>query len=244
MLELKFKDKAVGVIGDIHGSFQELFRLLKKVENSVIIIAGDCGVGFSDTKADKIKRFLSSSMTAFLEKRDIHLLLMRGNHDDPSYFNNELIRTDISTDRFILIPDYTYLEIGDINLLCIGGAVSVDRRFRKLDSSYWYDEEMIDMIKIPKMSMVGLDVLITHTMSREYISHKLPAMRDWLKISFQEDKKLALDCEREDLICKQLYEYYTPKLWYHGHYHLSHTTILEDTTIIGLNINELKEIKL
>lgn len=237
---LKFEDKAIGIVGDIHKDFGVLNRLLKKVENSVIFVIGDCGFGFSDTKIPKIKSMISKTFTAFLEKRNLYLIFFRGNHDNPEYFMNPEIRNTISTDRFILVPDYTIVSIDKINILCVGGAVSVDRRFRTTNSDYWYDEEMLD---ITNLENIRVDILLTHTVSKKLISPVLPPMQDWLKISFNVDKKLKIDSKREDMICNTLFEYYYPKLWYHGHYHISHRTPYDECIIIGVNINELVEVK-
>jgi len=241
---LKFENKAIAVIGDIHGTFEVLHTLLKNVENCVVFIAGDCGFGFSDTKVFKIKKMIAKNFDAFLEKRNLHLIFIRGNHDNPEYFLNEDIRKDISNDRFILVPDYTYVEVDTTKILCVGGAVSVDRRFRKLNTDYWYGEEMSNVKHYAEIKNMKIDVLITHAVDRDSIQCNLPPMPDWLKISYDVDKKLALDCDREHKICLELFDYYNPKLWYHGHYHITHRVPIKDSTIIGLNINEIAEIKL
>ena len=241
---LKFENKAIAVIGDIHGNFEVLHKLLKNVENCVVFIAGDCGFGFYDSQIFKIKKMIAKNFKDFLEKRNLYLIFIRGNHDNPEYFLNEDIRQDISTDRFILVPDYTYVEVDNTKILCVGGAVSVDRRFRKLNTDYWYGEEMADIKYYAEIKNIKIDVLITHAVDRNAIQCNLPSMPDWLRISYDVDKKLALDSEREHKICAELFDYYNPKIWYHGHYHIAHRVPIKDSIIIGLNINELAEIKL
>ena len=82
---------------------KKLQQIIKPFENTVFIVVGDCGFGFPETKEDKIRKMLKSNFNTFLEKRNLYLLFIRGNHDDPSYFNNSKYRF---TNRFILIPDY------------------------------------------------------------------------------------------------------------------------------------------
>ena len=55
------------------------------------------------------------------------LILMRGNHDNPDYFENRLI----DYPRMKTIPDYCVIQFSGNNILCIGGAVSIDREYRE-----------------------------------------------------------------------------------------------------------------
>jgi len=87
------------------------------------------------------------------------------------------------------------------------------------------------------------DILCTHTINREFIQYLLPITPQWLRISFDVDKKLKLDGDRENKICMALYKYFKPKYWIHGHYHISVRLELEDTKIISLNCNELYEFR-
>jgi len=239
-MQTEFNDYALAVIGDIHGEFQSLLKILKPLTDTVVIVAGDCGMGFPDTRKDKISKMIERNFKDFLNKRNLYLFFIRGNHDYPPYFA-EPIRSEISTERFILLEDYTTLTVNGKTILCIGGAVSVDRRFRKLNTSYWYAEEMIDF---NPEKYDEADVIVAHTINREYINYHLPPKADWLRISFKTDQKLSLDTEREDLICEKIMQHYRPAYWIHGHYHISAVTKLFDTKIVSLNINELYEIKI
>lgn len=231
-MKYNYENLTLGFIGDIHGDFQKLQQLIKPFENTIFIIVGDCGFGFPDTKEDKIRKMINSNFNEFLEKRNLYLLFIRGNHDDPEMFKQNLFN-----ERFRLISDYTIVSIDGVNILCVGGAVSVDRRFRKVNSSYWYDEEMLE----PQFLDDKIDILCTHTVNNQFINHMLPVMPDWLRISFDVDKKLKVDSDRENNICSRLWRYYNPKYWIHGHYHISGKINIPNTRIISLNCNELFE---
>lgn len=233
-MNLTYKDLSLGFIGDIHGDFQKLQQIVKPFTDTVFIICGDCGFGFPDTKEDKIKKMLKSTFNSFLEKRNLYLLFIRGNHDD----NNLFITNTINTDRFILLPDYSVVTVNNTNILCVGGAVSVDRRFRKVNTGYWYGEEMLELETVS----IKVDILCTHTINREYLAYTLTTP-DWLKISFDVDKKLRLDCYRENGICQSLQAYYKPKYWIHGHYHISNRLEIDNMKVISLNCNELYEFR-
>ena len=87
----------------------------------------------------------SSLSSARLSKANNWIVMVRGNHDDPSYFNKEKIKHE----RCRTIPDYSIIQACGHNILCIGGAVSIDRNYRKKHdakyhlsgtASYWADE--------------------------------------------------------------------------------------------------------
>ena len=67
-----------------------------------------------------------STLNAVLRKINSVLYCIRGNHDDPSYFNDNIINKS----NVKLIKDYSIISVGDKNILCIGGAVSIDRKYR------------------------------------------------------------------------------------------------------------------
>jgi len=112
-------------LGDIHGNFNLVNQYLKRldIKDAYIIQVGDFGVGF--TTLAKEKRTLEFTHTE-LVKRNVILYAIRGNHDYKPYFDNDpFVFTNIH-----LVPDYTVLNLVDKNILCIGGAISVDREFR------------------------------------------------------------------------------------------------------------------
>lgn len=235
-MKLKFENVSLGFIGDIHGNFQELQYRIKPFRDTVFIVAGDCGFGFYNTKEEHIKKMLKSTWNQFLEKRNLTLLFIRGNHDLCTMFTDELF-----SDRFRLLRDYSIVTVNDTNILCVGGAVSVDRRFRKTNKDYWLGEEMLHPNDIP--SFESVDIICAHTASRNWITHLLPPMPDWLKISFDVDKKLIVDTERENEVCDILITELKPKYWIHGHYHVSGRSNYEGTEIISLNCYELYEFR-
>lgn len=235
-MELKYDNLNLAFIGDIHGDFQKLQQMIKPYINTVFIVAGDCGFGFYNTKEEHITKMLKRNCNEFLEKRNLTILFIRGNHDFAPMFNKNLF-----SDRFKLIPDFTTVSIHGINILCIGGAVSVDRKFRTTDKDWWIDEETD--YKRFVYPYEKFDIICAHTANREWIQHLLPPIPTWLKISFKEDKKLDRDCRIENTHCTLLLEEYNPKYWIHGHYHVSGRTTYKNTEIISLNCNELWEFR-
>ena len=89
---------------------------------------GDCGIGFY--REPYYERVFNSINNKFID-REIQCFMIRGNHDDPYYFSLEkLWYSNIKA-----ISDYTILSVGRHNILCVGGAISIDRKMR-IDN-YW-----------------------------------------------------------------------------------------------------------
>ena len=158
-------------LGDIHGNFNVINQFIKlyNIENAHIIQVGDFGVGFKSI--EKEKRLLEMYHT-LLVKKNITVWAIRGNHDYKPHFDND----PFGLSNIKLIPDYTVLELNNLRILCVGGAVSVDREWRYTKNqkigiyenktlgveSWWEDEVFV--LDVEKASqMRDIDVVVTHT---------------------------------------------------------------------------------
>jgi len=147
--------KNIIYIGDLHGNFNHLVWYIKthKITDTTFVQVGDFGIGFRPTSEHNVLQTLSEE----LGNRTCFLLVIRGNHDDPYYFDG---KHDYDFIKFL--PDYTDMEIDGLNHLFIGGAISIDRTIRKKGIDYWDNEGFVsDMDKAG--SIRNIDVLVTHT---------------------------------------------------------------------------------
>ena len=104
--------KNIVVCGDIHGDFNGLvFKLCVQYQmtDTLLIVAGDCGFGFEKPGYYDI---IYNRNSERLSKANNWILMIRGNHDDPSYFNEK----KISHDRLRTIPDYSVIQACDHNI--------------------------------------------------------------------------------------------------------------------------------
>ena len=95
--------EAVYVAGDLHGNFSLLKYKLREMKNSVIFIAGDCGIGF---ESKKHYENVYNSIKKILTENNVTILFVRGNHDDPAYFDGKAINFKYMIEKLKKKPTY------------------------------------------------------------------------------------------------------------------------------------------
>jgi len=126
---IEIQDRDIFVMGDIHGEFHIAYAR-DSIKHACIILAGDCGFGFH-----KFKYYTESmyrNAEKWLERNDNIIICVRGNHDDPAYYAGKLFYEK----RMMCVPDYTVIKGYHHTVLCVGGAVSIDRTYRKTFRPY------------------------------------------------------------------------------------------------------------
>lgn len=146
------------LVGDVHGEWENLADRLRQrdIRSTTILQVGDFGVGFLK-KNDERRRL--ERLDRALDVRDLTLYAIRGNHHDPAYFAPD---REHGWERIHLVPDYTLLTIGHQRILCVGGAISVDRRQRHVGVSYWQDEGFVfDPTALHAMDLSAVSAVVT-----------------------------------------------------------------------------------
>lgn len=239
--------KDIVVSGDIHGDFNQLVYKMciqYKMTNTLLIVAGDCGFGFEKTG---YYENVYNHNEAKLKKSNNWILMVRGNHDDPSYFNEEKIRHE----RFRTIPDYSVVTACGRSILCVGGAISIDRSYRKdyVQSSsrqvYWQDEAPVYSPEM--LSQLNKDHLIDTV-----ISHTAPSFcelitKDGINGWTAEDPALIKDCNNERNVIDQIHHWLISNghpltQWFYGHFHQSWFSNIDGISYSMLDIMEFKEL--
>lgn len=253
-LDLSERSDNIIACGDVHGEFEALAEKIAEygISDATVVVAGDCGFGFEPwCFYDRLYR---ERLHARLEQANVLLLMVRGNHDDPRYFDGEMIDYPCMK----TLPDYTVVHTCSHNILCIGGAVSVDRNFRlsMMDMHrmqgkrclplYWRDEAFLydeRELVILTDEDVRIDTVVTHSAP----SFCPPAAKRDLEHFCAGDEWLADDIRHERRDQERLYRWLTVHghplhAWYYGHYHASATTIHDGTIFHLLDIMEMKVI--
>lgn len=222
------KNKQIFYVGDHHGDWGQLFWFINrlKIENCYLVSVGDSGIGF------KIKKEQLSDIKLLnkkFKKLNIIFMSIRGNHDDPSYYNG----TDrIELSNFETIEDYTVMEHNGKLIQFIGGATSIDRSMRKEGVSYWSGEGLnFNGDKLQKV-----DTLITHTAPTWCFPQRFNQMvYDWAK----DDGYLLEELILEREVMGEIFKVCQPSLHLYGHFHDSWNEEINGCKHRLLNINEI-----
>lgn len=242
-------------LGDIHGQFGIINQYVKlyDIKNAHIIQVGDFGVGFSTI--EKEKRLLEM-FNPLLVKNNVHIWAIRGNHDYKPHFDKD----PFGLSNIHLIPDYTVLELCGKRILCIGGAVSVDRTWRYTKNQrnkifenttlgvekWWPDENFVlDRDKLGEMR--NIDIVVTHTAptycEKDNTFGFGPFVDNIVKESGDEELKTDLLIERQEMSDAFTILKMNNNITHHyyGHFHTTWNATLYGTHHRLLNINELWE---
>lgn len=224
------ENKPIYIVGDVHGKFRNLIQYIheKSIDNCYLICVGDLGIGFNYSFKGEIEA--CKTFNEFLKELNINFLSIRGNHDDPAFFKGA---SRLNFTNFELLEDYTVRELNGEKFLFVGGAVSIDRLFRKQDISYWIDEIFV----LDESKIVECDVLITHSAPNWIGSFDKNGIEGWCK----RDPHLWDECLKERQDHNDLFKLAKPKKSYHGHFHLY--TQVEHDGCIATIIDELQVIE-
>lgn len=228
--------------GDIHGNIDVIPKFLKKNElsNCAICQCGDFGIGWENPhKNNRVMNYLNDRLI----NCNSDLFVIRGNHDDPKFFNEEY-----SLSNLFLLKDYSVININDINILGLGGAISIDRTDRKAywgksSIGYWKDENFnLNINKLKELR--NIDIVFSHSAP----NFCFPIRKNGVEKYIIRDKELEIDLnnERDDLntAYEIIKENNNIKNWYYGHFHKSNVEYTQNTIFTLLDINELKEYRI
>ena len=196
--------------------------------NTIFIISGDNGIGFNDAKYyEKI----FGDFNNILSYNNSYVMLVRGNHDNPSFFDGK----KINFSNLKAIPDYSVITVNEKNILCVGGAISIDREWRKKQeerinefsinnkkSLYWDNEAPVfdkDAL-LNVIESIKIDYVITHS-APSFVAPETPAgVDEWS----ESDKDLLNDIKEERKVFDRIFETLRdngmkPMYWAYGHFH-------------------------
>ena len=241
-------------LGDLHGNFNLIGQYIDRfgIKDTYIIQVGDFGVGFKSLV--KEKRELELYHTK-LVKNNVIVYAIRGNHDFPRYFNND----PFGLTNIKLVKDYTVLNLEGKNILCIGGAISVDRRLRmtkhqregnfdiRTGSEAWWPDETfnLDLDRLNKFR--DINIVVTHTAPDYCFPDNCtglgPFVNGIIKQTGDEELRLDLLDERRHLTlaAQAIKEHNDIEFWYYGHFHRNETTNIYGTKHRLLGVGELFE---
>ncbi len=241
-------------LGDTH-SIRPIFTIVDKykLESENIVHVGDLGLGFQEIRRDVENLILLDEM---LIQNNIELYSVRGNHDNPIFWDKSKGLNLPKFHNLHLMDDYTVETIDKKNVLFVGGSISIDRQIRKDEPPYptWWKDEVFnyDDEKIKKIceKYENIDIVVTHSAPNFAYpqSDNVGIVNDWhsVEAAYGNDLKYELKEERSDHT--QLYDDlatergYKIKHWIYGHFHSSKRALINGTEFKLLNINELYKV--
>ena len=227
------------------------------LSNSIIFVTGDCGIGSRD---EKYYIDLLEKCNKILGYNNAYLLFIRGNNDNPAFFDGEKI--DLSNIK--AVPDYSVIEAMGKNILCVGGAISTDRLWKKEQEKrinqfkhdcpkmlYWEDEApIIDKDKMDEIfkEYDKIDYVISHSSPSFTNPTQCQGIEEWEKA----DANLKKDIQNERVTMDRIFEYLRdndrkPVFWSYGHFNYGALDMRSGTLFRSLNdgfcpVNILSEI--
>lgn len=248
--------KGIVVSGDIHGDYEKLMHkccVEYGMTDTLIIVAGDCGFGFlRPGYYDKVYQKVSKR----LSKANNWIVFIRGNHDNPVYFDGKFVNNK----RWKAVPDYSVIRACGHTILCVGGAISVDRTRREIANigktviegederftpgAYWPGEAPVyDEAKLEAAGQYAIDTVITHTAPSFCQLDHHHNIQGWL----MRDKDLLDDIKTErkvmDDICTFLKGHGQPlQKWFYAHFHESWHDEINGVNYQMLDIMELNQL--
>jgi len=232
------KKNMIIAIGDVHGKLSKLVEALEKFKDDPAIDfvqLGDFGLGF-DNPIKEYKRL--KDINFILSKNNHRMWVIRGNHDNPCYWGKG---SSMELSQISFVKDGTVMELNGKKCFFSGGAISIDRTNRIKGVSYW-ENEKYKWVDVEKPD--NIDYVFTHDVYHQCSPFNVYSERT--KYWFERDQNLRQDLIDSQEKMEKLHEWLVsinPNFsWYHGHYHESTFTTIENQKTYCLSELEFKEV--
>ena len=228
--------------GDIHGELSNLvWKASRQLEirNADILVVGDFGAGFGRPKSMDVAY---AKICSVLEENDICLYAIRGNHDDPAFFDGSH-----DYERLHFLPDHRIVELCGKKIYPIGGAVSTDidlidpltRKSRRMQNDslirfgsskrIWWPNEA--PVQITETLPDSADIIVSHEAPLSFE----PSLLREAHVRDDTWDKVVESRGYLDLVLNTV----KPSQWFYGHYHKHFEGIFQGTHYRGLDIAEM-----
>ena len=245
---IKIKEQLL-VLSDIHGNLSVIYDYVEKLNlsHTTIIQVGDFGYGFDD--------YVLQLLNDFLKLRNINLIINRGNHDNYYSHFPKLGKSEFTKklSNITFLKDFDILDWCGKKILCIGGAISLDRVDRTVDVNYWKQEAIAyDKINFFTESNTFQEYMFNYYTQNVdiVISHTAPMLfHPYLKLSlldnrYSKDPELEAEIKNESIFLNKMFTATNPKQYFCGHFHQPVSFKMINTKCRVLSINEMVEVRL
>ena len=246
------------VSGDMHRyiDISKLDRINELTNKpSTVLIAGDFGgiwnQGLIDSNGNMQINYEDDSYAKSFAKYPFKIICCLGNHENYDVIN-KLPRQDAYGGKIIRLTDNVELldrgyvfQIEGKKILSIGGAMSMDRAYRKEHISFWKEETISDedikraQIELSKHDY-KVDYVLTHTAPLELLKatvnnvEKNSELRLKLEYAIEHDPSVKL--------LEEIRQKISFKEWYFGHFHADMNFNSSDNSLFYCLFNKWKEL--
>ena len=207
------------VVGDIHGKFDIFNEFIFLEKPDIIIQCGDNAYYWKKENKGVIK------------PQNTKIYFIPGNHDNWDLFEEKIGRygkDPIEIEKNIFMcPIGSTLIINKLTILFIGGADSIDKKYRLPKISWWNQEILTyEDFKYIKENVKKADIVISHTCPI-FFNVEVPCYDE------------VNDPSRQilNLICQK----YQPKIWICGHWHKYLENIYKKTNTKWVCLNMMPD---
>ena len=218
------------IIGDIHGEWGPLNKLINKQSSDIILSTGDFGYWpHFHHKTDLLPRGQVFDQYGIKNVQNDHITKIHwcgGNHENWDELKKFGYTPTPIMPAVIFQPFGTTIEIDGKTILFAGGAESTDKAWRVLGESWWPDEIITrkDMDNLPDME---IDIVISHTVPRKFFHEAYPEFFIYHEEKLNDPSTFALDI---------VFDKYKPKQWFSGHFHHYMKGTIEGCEWVGLDM--------
>ena len=207
-------------------------------DNALLICTGDCGFGI---KSLEYYMGMLSRLNEILAKNNCTLLMIRGNIDNPQYFDGKTINFS----HIKAIPDYSVILTKKHNILCIGGGISIDRSWKKGHEKrlggktlYWENEApILDHDKLNEIFQSGIQIngVVSHSAPTSVPVNNDNGLKYWV----EKDASLEKDVQNERNILEELFSILKKNKedivwWAFGHFHYHAYHMIDKTNFFSI----------
>lgn len=212
--------------GDWHGNTRYAEKSLYRLDNARNL--PDAYIHVGDFGFWRRYRF-HHAVNEVLRRQDREMFVVLGNHEDYDYLE-EITELDDRgfyhvLDNLFIVPRGHHWTWNDVTLVGMGGAYSIDRKWRSYRKSWW-PQETIKQEDFEKTVAKPADILVTH--EAPWLPQGKVKRLQWL--TRQEDRESK---RGRDYVARAILET-GAKLNVHGHHHVFYEKMLKKCRVVGL----------
>jgi len=197
------------MVGDLHGEWSDLNNLINHKRPDNIIQLGDWGwwPHFHGKKGllPRGKIFDQFGVRNVQNNLKTNIYWIPGNHCN---WDDLKCLTDYEPveiqEGITYCPFGTVLEVNGYNILCCGGASSIDKDTR-IERTSWWKDEIISQEDMDNLPDCNIDIVISHTIPESFFKY-IPIH----KLKKRDPSIIALE---------MILNKYRPRMWFSGHFH-------------------------